>query len=230
MEHPCYKCQAVVEEGVPFCPHCAAPQIRVIPPQPVEQTAAPEQSPVAIPQTASPWGAPRSGYIARAPIHWDQAWEGALLAGAGAGVLSSLPVVALGTFLWITIAGAVAVSLYLRRVPATLVRPGMGMRIGALAGVFASGIVSIVNVFHYSAERDQARELLQSQMQAQIAKAPDPASQEMLRQLTAKLMTPQGMAIFFAFALLFAAAVFVLFSAIGGALGASMAARRRGLN
>jgi hypothetical protein len=151
-----------------------------------------------------------------------------LLAGAVAGVLSSLPVVALGTFLWITIAGAVAVSQYRRRLPAALIRPGIGMRIGALAGAFASGVVAAVNIARYSAERDQFRQLLQEQMQGQIAKAPDPSSQEMLRQLMEKLMTPEGMALFFAFALLFATAVFVLFSVIGGALGASMAARRRG--
>lgn len=230
MEHPCYKCQAIVEEGVPFCPHCGAPQIRVIPPEPVEQTLSPEQPVASSPQSTSPWGAPRSRYIPRAPIHWDQAWQGALLAGMGAAVLSSLPIVAFGTFIWLTIAGAVAVSIYMRRVPAALIRPGMGMRIGSLAGLFASGVVAVVNVFRYSAERDQVRQLLQEQMQAQIDKTPDPSSQEVLRQLMAKLLTPGGMAMFFAWALVFVAVVFVLFSAIGGALSASMASRRRGIS
>ena len=30
MEQPCYKCGQTVEEGIPFCPHCSAPQIRVV--------------------------------------------------------------------------------------------------------------------------------------------------------------------------------------------------------
>src|SRR5579864_1332993 len=30
MEQPCYKCGQPVEEGIPFCPHCSAAQIRVI--------------------------------------------------------------------------------------------------------------------------------------------------------------------------------------------------------
>jgi hypothetical protein len=30
MEQPCYKCGQPVEQGVAFCPHCSAPQIRVV--------------------------------------------------------------------------------------------------------------------------------------------------------------------------------------------------------
>ena len=30
MEQPCYKCGQAVEQGVPFCSHCSAPQIRVV--------------------------------------------------------------------------------------------------------------------------------------------------------------------------------------------------------
>ena len=35
MEQSCYKCGSVVEEGVPFCPQCSAPQIRVVIAEPV---------------------------------------------------------------------------------------------------------------------------------------------------------------------------------------------------
>ena len=35
MEQPCYKCRQLVEEGRPFCPHCGAPQIRVLVAEPV---------------------------------------------------------------------------------------------------------------------------------------------------------------------------------------------------
>src|SRR5688572_9464475 len=29
MEHPCHQCGTSIADGVPFCPHCNAPQIRV---------------------------------------------------------------------------------------------------------------------------------------------------------------------------------------------------------
>lgn len=106
----------------------------------------------------------------------------------------------------------------------------MGLRIGAVAGVVASAVIFILGIIRYSAERDQVRQLLQEQMQTQIAKTPDPANREALQQLMGKLMTPEGVAAFFVFALLMAAAACVLLSAVGGALGASLSARRRGLS
>jgi len=230
VEQPCYKCQAAVEEGVPFCPHCAAPLIRVVPPERSEPASLPEQPPAVLPQSTSPWGPPRSSSRPSEPIYWNQALQGAVLAGIGAALLSSIPFLAVGSLIWVTIAGAVAVSMYQRRVPAAIVRPGMGLRIGAVAGVVASAVIFILGIIRYSAERDQVRQLLQEQMQTQIAKTPDPANREALQQLMGKLMTPEGVAAFFVFALLMAAAACVLLSAVGGALGASLSARRRGLS
>src|SRR5580658_8494432 len=69
-------------------------------------------------------------------IRWDLAWKGALLCGVGAAILSAIPIVSLGCCLWMLGAGALAVMLYQRQVPGTLITPGMGMRLGALAGVF----------------------------------------------------------------------------------------------
>jgi hypothetical protein len=68
---------------------------------------------------------------------------------------------------------------------------------------------------------------MEEQLRASIAKAPDPRSQEIMHQFIAKLGTPEGLATFFLWVMLFIAVIFILFSAAGGALGASMAARRR---
>src|SRR5258708_21888004 len=38
MDQPCYKCGQAVEQGIPFCPHCSAPQIRVMVPEAVAAT------------------------------------------------------------------------------------------------------------------------------------------------------------------------------------------------
>ena len=55
MEQPCYKCRQLVEEGRPFCPHCSAPQIRVLVAEPVAAVgtfagvAVPSESAVELP-------------------------------------------------------------------------------------------------------------------------------------------------------------------------------------
>ena len=231
MEHPCYKCQAILEEGVPFCPHCGAPQIRVVSPEPDSSQpappSAPEQpTPLPVAKDSSLWGPPRSLPHPSDPIHWNQVWQGALLAGAGAALLSSLPFLSFGCLLWLFLAGALTVSMYQRRVPGALIRPGMGMRIGALAGVFAFIITAIMSTVLFTTEGDQLRKVMQDQMRASMAKAPDPRSAEIMQQFINKLGTPEGLATMFLWILVVIAIVFLLFSAVGGALGASFSSRK----
>jgi hypothetical protein len=154
-------------------------------------------------------------------------WPGALLAGVGAALLSSLPFLALGSLLWLLLAGVLSVAMYQRRVPSAVVRPGMGMRIGALAGLFAFAVTAILSAVLFATEGNQLRQMLEEQLQASIAKAPDPKSAEILQQFIAKLGTPEGMATFFLWVMAFIAIIFLLFSAAGGALRASIVARRR---
>src|SRR5690348_4945365 len=45
MERECYRCGAKMEESAPFCPSCAAPQIRVSAPAPAEIPATPPLDP-----------------------------------------------------------------------------------------------------------------------------------------------------------------------------------------
>jgi hypothetical protein len=147
----------------------------------------------------------------------------------GAALLSSLPFLALGSLLWLLIAGYMTVSIYQRRLPTAVVRPGMGMRIGALAGVFAFAITAIMSTVLFATEGDQLRQMMEEQLKASMAKAPDPRSAEIMQQFMAKLATPEGLATFFLWVLVLIAVIFVLFSAAGGALGASTSARRRGM-
>jgi hypothetical protein len=233
VEHPCYKCQSPVEEGVPFCPHCSAPQIRVLPPEPDIDQPARATPDVQSPQQAdtgdSLWGHKPSTATPHQPIQWKQALPGALMAGAGAAVLSSLPVLGFGCCLWLLAAGVISVYLYQKRLPGTLIAPGMGMRIGALAGGVAFALQAVMSTLLFATEGDQVRKALEEQLQASMAKAPDPRTQEILHQFMAKINTPDGMATFFLWVLVLMALVFVLFCGAGGALGASMTARRRGL-
>jgi len=166
-------------------------------------------------------------------IRWDLAWQGALLAGAGAAVLSAIlsaiPLVSLGCCLWMLGAGALAVALYQRRVPGTPITPGMGMKLGALAGVFGFAINALMTTLSFVAFRSGSnfRRALQEQMDKQIGNSSDPKAQEIMRQMFDWINTPQGMATFMVLILVVLAIMFVVFTAAGGALGASMFGRRR---
>jgi hypothetical protein len=234
VEHPCYRCQALIEEGIAFCPHCGAPQIRVAPSEesmpasPVPMTLG---TPAEFPPPQPPsWSAGATPYPPLpGAIQWDLAWRGALLAGAGAAILSAVPIVSLGCCLWTLGAGALAVGLYQRRVADTLITPAMGMKLGALAGVFGFAIHAIVSTVSFVAFRssDEFRRALQQQMDKQIANTSDPKAQEIMRQMFDWINTPQGMATFMVLLLVVLAVMFVVFTAAGGALGASMFGKRR---
>src|SRR5208283_5177247 len=134
VEHPCYRCQALIDEGIAFCPHCGAPQIRVVPPE-SSTPGEPPTSPGEFPPPTQPLPTPQwsqSG-MAYAPqgkeIQWELAWLGALLTGALAAILTAIPGVSWGCCLWMLGAGALSVALYQWRAPGATITPGMGMRL-----------------------------------------------------------------------------------------------------
>jgi len=238
VEHPCYRCQAEIAEGTAFCPHCGAPQIRVIPPEGESQWTSgptPDASAQALspPPTIAP---PSSMWSPGSPypplpsaIRWDLAWKGALLCGVGAALLSAIPLVSVGCCLWMLGAGALSVSLYQKRAPETLITPGMGMKLGALAGLFGFVVNSVVSTISFLTFRSRGdfRHAMEQQMQKQMASNPDPKVQEMMQHLLDWMATPQGAATMIVLFLLIMGVMFVLFTAAGGALGASMFRRRR---
>jgi hypothetical protein len=241
VEHPCYRCQAEIQEGAAFCPHCGAPQIRVIPPeqeQPAPPASSHDPSQEIVPQlqTESP---PPTGWIqdglvypqTPGPIRWDLAWKGALLCGVGAAVLSSIPIISVGCCLWLLGAGALTVILYQKQVPGIPVTPGTGMRLGALAGAFGFLINAVVTTISFVSLRAKGdfRQAMQDQMQKQMSNNPDPKVQEMMQHMLDWVNTPQGAATLMVMVLVALAAVFLLITAAGGALGASMFGKRREL-
>lgn len=235
VEHPCYRCQASIEEGTAFCPHCGAPQIRVVLPEAASESinidpSSPDQQVV----PASGWNqssAPYAVQPAAGVIQWELAWKGALLAGAAAAVLTAIPIVAIGCCLWMLGAGAMSVALYQRQVPGTYITPGMGMKLGALAGTFGFIINACVTIASFLLFRGSPdfRNAMQEQMQKSMARNPDPKVQQMMQQMMEFISSPQGLATLMVVTLLVLAVMFLLFTGAGGALGASMFGRRREL-
>ena len=223
MEHACHGCNTPVEDGVAFFPNSNAPQIRVPMPEP-EPPPEPLPPLVVNADSSAEAGLPAAAQVSAgrpvlppgAPLEWSQAIPGAALAGALLGLCLLIPVAAF--FVWMIAAGALAVVLYLRRVPHRALTAGMGARLGALSGLFGFGIFAFLSSLELLLAHDNAkvRELLQQVLQQSVARNSDPAVQASLQ----RLMTPEGLALLFTLGMILFLAAFVLFSSIGGALGA----------
>lgn len=152
-----------------------------------------------------------------------------MLAGVGAAILTATPIVSVGCCLWMLGAGALSVSMYQKRVPGALITPGMGMKVGALAGVLGFAVNAVLTTLSFVAFRARGdfRQAMEEQMQRQMSSNGDPKVQEMMQRMIEWIATPQGIATLIVISLLVLAVMFVLFCAAGGALGASMFGRRR---
>ena len=216
MEHPCHSCHQAVEDGVPFCQRCGAPQIRVATVEPLlaSESAADEgQSPDAFPTI-------QQGSQPASPIAWQNALPACALAAAIAAVLMALGLMV--PFLAVVGAGFLAVGLYRRRNPGVLIQPGAGARLGAVSGLLCFGMSAILEalapIFHKGAAlRDKMLEAIQQA----ASRTTDPQAVAMLDYLKA----PAGMAVMTVFVLIFAFIAFVVLSSLGGALGGILLSR-----
>ena len=123
--------------------------------------------------------------------------KGALLSGVGAGLLSSVPFISIGCCLWM---------------------------LGAVAGLFGFAVNAVLSTASFLALRSGTtfRQAMEDQMQKQMASNPDPKVHAMMEQFLDWMSSPQGAATMIVAGLLVMGVVFVIFTAAGGALGASM--------
>jgi hypothetical protein len=220
MEHPCHSCRQAVEDGVPFCQHCGAPQIRVATVEPLlasESAGAEGQSPrdlEAFPTT------PHVSPVA-SPIPWSNALPACALAAAIAAVLMALGFMA--PFLAVVGAGFLAVGFYRRRNPGVLIKAGAGARLGAVSGLLCFAMTAVLKaldlaIFHQGAVlRDKMLEAIQQAG----SRTTDPQAVAMLDYLK----SPAGMPAMMGLVLIFAFVAFVVLSSLGGALGGILLGR-----
>jgi len=218
----------MVEDGIPFCRHCGAPQIRVTigggepatePPLPgTPGDAQPPAEPVSLgPGSVFP-PAQRVDPVDRRTVIFS-----ALLAGFTAGLGTLLPFVPVITLSMVA-AGGIAVTLYKRRMPHVAVPPRRGFRIGALAGF--CGFVLNASASALGMLSEPNREALRSAMHERLKEAmsvnSDPSALQMLNRLGDMISTTAGLAALFAFSLLMFGLIFVLLGGIGGSIGAAL--------
>ena len=214
MEHPCHSCRQAVEDGVPFCQHCGAPQIRVATVEPLlasESAGAEGQSArdLEVFQTTLPVSKVAS------PMQWSKALPACALAAAIAAVLMALGLMV--PFLAVVGAGFLAVGFYRRRNPGVLIKAGAGARLGAVSGLLCFGMSAVLEalalaLFHKGA---LLRDKMFEAMQQAASRSTDPQAVAMLEYLK----SPAGMAVMIVFVLIFAFVAFMILSILGGALG-----------
>ena len=201
-----------MESGVPFCPHCRAPQIRV---------SSVEDAPVSsIPVDLSASFQPPAQ---SSPIQWSYALTAAAMAGVISAILMN---VFFGFFgIGIAAAGAFAVRLYRQRSGHMPLLPGAGARIGAVSGVFGFGFFCVIAAVGTAlfGGGSQLKAALLSGLEQAAARSQDPQAQAVLE----KLRTPEGLILVLAFSLAFVFTLFVALSSLGGALAASMSRGRQ---
>src|SRR5262249_23485282 len=119
--------------------------------------------------------------------------------------------------------GALAVAFYRRRSPYSAISLGKGARLGALSGIISLGIITVwiaITTLFYGTET----------LRKQIIDAIDLASKKSFFQITPQQLeyfkSPEGLAVVLIASLFTMLLLFIVVSAIGGALGAAWARRR----
>jgi hypothetical protein len=204
-----------VEQGTAFCPQCRAPQIRVAVPEIVIPSGIASDSTV----TSLPayFGAPLT-----TRIEWSQALPATVLAGLITALLMMTPLAYFG--FGMLIGGSLSVVFYRRRVPVANVTPGMGARLGMVSGILGGGIFAALlsvgtTLFH---AWDNVRAKLIEVVEQTAARNPDPQTQQALEFFK----SPDGIVLLLTTALIGALIAFVIFSGLGGALGAAFLRRK----
>jgi hypothetical protein len=221
MERPCYNCGQVVEEGIPFCPHCAAPQIRVMIAEPAPARA-PAPDLALLPSESPSLPASQTVPVLAIPMRWSEAVRPCALAALIAALAMVLKlmvplIAALG-------AGFLAVAFYRRRNPEVAIHAGAGARLGALCGLFCfamSAVLGAVRVLILH-EGNEIRKMLLEAIQQAAINHPDPQLQPSLDFLR----SPGGLVVMLACLLVFGLVMLLILGALGGALGGAVLSRR----
>jgi hypothetical protein len=170
--------------------------------------------------TATPQPLPQGKLI------WRPAFGSALVAGLLAAVGTSVPVIPLA-MLCMFASGGLAVTLYRRRAGTQTVTPWMGAKLGVLSGGLGFGLLALMSALRLFAasERTELRAAFREKMQEAMANAADPDVRQAMEQFRNYIATDHGLILMVLVFLGIAAVFFLVFSALGGALGAALFGR-----
>ena len=208
-----------MEDGVPFCKTCGAPQIRVT------SVAQPTE---VIPSDGAPaasWPADTTTlHAVPGQVHWSAAWGAAILGGLLAAASMAIPFPTLG--IGLMAGGYLCVSLYRRRTRPLFITFGMGARLGAAAGAAGFAVFGLLTglgtlIFVKDAE---VREMVIKTWQDWAARNPS----LQIDQLLQYAKSPEQFARMAGISLLIALPIFVLMCSVGGVIAAAVLGKKHG--
>jgi hypothetical protein len=217
----CHRCSGALDPEASFCPHCAAPQLRVAALESAEENGAAGPGP--IPATMHD----------RRTVEWQNVIRLALALAIPVGLCSlifPLSVVAPIS------APIILISLYHRRRPGSFLDGRNGFRIGTLTGLLAAYVsafgISCWQLFQrYSLNRGQWLDQQYATVIRQSIEASgrmthnDPASVQQTRMMLDFALAPNGRATYALFSMVALASGIVLLAGLGGVLGARLTRR-----
>ncbi len=222
MEPLCHRCGSTLDSQEPFCPTCGAPQLRLA--------------------EGSEDGGEQPADRALRALHpenvtWRNAVAVAISVALPVGILSSqiIPALSGACCLWGIGGSVAAVALYRRRNSGGPLDVATGMRLGLIVGLLASFCSSAANAtlllaqrfaFHNGASLDKNWQTQMEQASLATAQLFPQLPQQAAQTSMHFWLTPDGRAAGVILnAVLFSAGM-LLFSTIGGALGARIFAAR----
>jgi len=220
MEQPCYKCGQTVEEGIPFCPHCSAPQIRVVIAEaapPLAFAASTNSQDVDVAALPASQTVP----VLALPMQWSQALKPCALAALVASVLMSL---GLNPFVAMISVGFLAVVFYRQGRPGIKLKAASGAALGALAGLlwFAMSSIFETSIVIFLHRGPELRTALITKIQEAAAQTTDPQ----VLTIFDRFKTPGGLEFLMIMGLIFAFIASIVLGGLGGTLGAAILGRR----
>jgi ribosomal protein L40E len=212
----CHRCSATLDDDAGFCPRCAAPQLRVAPPETEEETAAP--------------GPTHTFAHDRRAIDWQNVIRLALWIAIPVGLVAPF-------FFPLVVAGPIVlISLYRRRRPHGPLDGKTGFRIGSLLGLLAAyvsafGLAGWQLVERYSLHQSALLDQSYAQIMNQYAETTRKMVQgnsltlQQARMLMDFFGSSDGRVLWTVINGVVVASGIVLFAGLGGMLGARLSRR-----
>lgn len=219
MEQPCYKCGQVLDEGRPFCPHCGAPQIRVLVAEPAVAGAFAEAASAPLPASLP---ASETVPVLAVSRPWSQALKPCALAAI---VTTLLMFLGLHPLMAMFSAGFLAVVFYRQARSGVAISPTSGGKLGALSGFFCFALMALLVASAAMVPELRAKfrdEVLANAQKWATAHGGDAQVQAALDQMK----TPEGFVMMLIFGGILLLVSSVVLGALGGALGGSIFGRR----
>lgn len=208
-----------MEEGVAFCPHCSAPQIRVI----VSESAAPSLAlaTAAERQESAALPASQTVPVLALPMQWSDALRPCALAALVASLMMTL---GLNPFVAMLTVGFLAVAFYRQRHRNSAMKASAGAGIGALGGLlwFAMSSVLEALVVIFLHKGPELRNELLTRIQQAASQTSDPQVVAMFE----RLKSDTGLEVLMLAGLFFALLASIVLGAVGGSLGGVILGRR----